>query len=76
LANYEIRLRYRVRNDAVKCATNAFFFQEGEANVYSTARYGQFRVTDDGEILLVNMYDLNLSKLGPAALFQNIPLEP
>ena len=65
LADKEILLRYRVRNGAVKFATNAFFFQEGNAKIYQPARYGQFRVDAEGEVLLVSLYDKDLKKLEP-----------
>ena len=65
LSKNEILMRYRVRNGAVKFATNAFFFQEGKEHQYLPARFGQFRVDDGGELLLVAMYDGNLDKLGP-----------
>lgn len=65
LAENEILMRYRVRNGVVKFATNAYFFQEGHGKYYQAARYGQFRVDDKGELLLVAMYDKNLKKLGP-----------
>jgi uncharacterized membrane-anchored protein len=61
----EILLRYRIRNGAVKFATNAYFFQEGHGKYYQTARYGQFRVDGKGELLLVAVVDENLNKLGP-----------
>ncbi len=61
----EVLMRYRVRNGAVKFATNGFFFQEGHAKYYQPARYGQFRVDASGELLLVALYDKNLNKLGP-----------
>ena len=61
----EILMRYRVRNGAVKFATNAYFFQEGHGKYYQAARFGQFRVDDKGELLLTAMYDKNLEKLGP-----------
>lgn len=61
----EMLLQYRVRNGAVKFATNAFFFQEGHGEIYEPARYGQFRVNDKGEVLLVDMYDTHLNKLQP-----------
>lgn len=61
----EILLRYRVRNGVVKFATNAFFFQEGQEPVYRSARFGQFRVNEDGELLLAAMYDEHLNKLRP-----------
>jgi uncharacterized membrane-anchored protein len=65
LGNNEMLMRYRVRNDTVKFATNAFFFQEGHAQYYEPARYGQFRANRKGELLLVAMYDKDLKKLGP-----------
>ncbi len=65
LSDNEVLMRYRVRNGAVKFATNAFFFQEGHGHYYEPARYGQFRVDDKGELLLVAMYSKDLKKLGP-----------
>lgn len=65
LSENEILMRYRVRNGAVKFATNAFFFQEGHAEFYEKAKYGQFRVNESGDLLLVDMYDEALNKLGP-----------
>ncbi|BBI48930.1 membrane protein [Vreelandella olivaria] len=64
LANNERRLRYRLRNGQVRFATDAFFFQEGHGERYEAARYGQFRVNDQGEPLLVAMYDNGLNRLG------------
>lgn len=63
-SNDEVLMRYRVRNGEVKFATNAFFFQEGHSQYYQTARYGQFRVDDKGELLLIGLYDKDLKKLG------------
>ncbi|ROR94911.1 putative membrane-anchored protein [Sinobacterium caligoides] len=64
LADNERLLRYRSRNGNVKFATNAFFFQEGHGEYYESAKYGQFRVDDDGELLLTAMYDKDLLKIG------------
>ena len=60
----ETLLRYRVREGRVKFATNAWFFQEGHAQIYEGARYGEFRVAPSGEMLLVAMLGKNLEKLG------------
>lgn len=65
LASDEVYMRYRVRDGALKFATNAFFFQEGNAGLYTAAQFGQFRVDKKGELLLVAMYDKDLKKLGP-----------
>jgi uncharacterized membrane-anchored protein len=67
LSEDEMILRYRVRSGEVKFATNAYFFQEGHGQVYEPARYGQFRVDNRGELLLVDLYDKDLLRLGPAA---------
>lgn len=61
----QVHMRYRIRNDRLKFASNAFFFQEGTAADYERARYGRFAVADDGEILLVALHDENLEQLGP-----------
>lgn len=65
LSEGDILMRYRVRNGAVKFATNAFFFQEGQGKYYQPAQYGQFRVDDKGEVLLAAMNDKDLIRLGP-----------
>jgi uncharacterized membrane-anchored protein len=59
----EILLHYRVRNGAVKFATNAFFFEEGSAKKYEKAKYGEFRVNGYGELLLVDLVDGNLTAI-------------
>jgi len=65
LTGNQVLLRYRVRNDQLKFATNAYFFQEGTREKYSTASYGMFLVDkDDGELLLVNLCDGDLMQLG------------
>jgi uncharacterized membrane-anchored protein len=65
LAPDEVLVRYRVRNGQPKLATNAFFFQEGHAQIYQVARYGEFRASPDGEVILTAMRDANLKVLGP-----------
>ncbi len=59
----EVRLRYRVRQGQVKFATDAWFFQEGQAKLYERARYGEFRVDPSGEMLLVAMLGEKLERL-------------
>ena len=59
----EARLRYRVRNGLPKFATNAFFFEEGHANDYAKARFGEFRVAPDGEAILTGLRDAARQRL-------------
>jgi uncharacterized membrane-anchored protein len=52
----EINLRYRIRKGQVWLGTNAFFFEEGAADRFSSARYGEFRVDrKSGEAVLVGL---------------------
>lgn len=44
--------------------TNAFFFEEGTAEVYENARYGEFKITADGTAYLVGLRDEGLNPLG------------
>ncbi len=61
----EVAMRYRIRDNRAKFATNAFFFQEGHATYYENARYGEFRVAPDGEALLVALRGEAHERLGP-----------
>ncbi len=60
----EIALRYRVRAGQANFATNAFFFEEGQARTYAEADYGEFRVGADGEMILTGLRDSRLQPLG------------
>lgn len=43
---------------------DAFFFQEGTAERYEAAAFGEFRVADDGTVLLTGLRDIRLEPLG------------
>ena len=43
--------------------TDAWFFKEGEAALWQTAKFGEFRVLPDGRALLVSMADANLKAI-------------
>lgn len=60
----QLRMRYRVRNDRVRFATDAYFFQEGDAQIYEAARYGEFRVAANGQSILVGMRDSARQNIG------------
>lgn len=57
-------LKYRYRSGRIKFATNAFFFEEGTANQYEQARYGEFKVAENGELLLHSLRDEEFRLLG------------
>ncbi|SFK39925.1 GDYXXLXY domain-containing protein [Methylophaga sulfidovorans] len=55
LAENELRLFFRVRHGKIKFASNGFFFQEGKASEYENAKFGEFKVGEDGNLLLVDL---------------------
>jgi len=59
----EVRMLYRRRGNKMKFATNAFFFQEGKAELYEAAKYGEFKVAENGDSILVAMIDEGLKKI-------------
>jgi uncharacterized membrane-anchored protein len=60
-----LRIRFRVRNGQIWLGTNAYFFEEGTAERYEGARYGEFRIDrESGEAVLVGLADENLEKMG------------
>ena len=67
LAPGEAALRYRVRGGVPYFGTNAFFFEEGSARAYENARYGEFRVDRDGEMILTGLRDERFQPMGPRA---------
>ena len=66
LAPNEIALRYRIRGGRPNFATNAYFFEEGQARAYEDAAYGEFRVGADGEMILTGLRDARMRALGEA----------
>ena len=70
LADDQMRLQFRLRNGQIKFATNAFFFQEGTGSIYEEARYGRFRVGDQGQLMLTHLVDAELQTLGQSKPLQ------
>lgn len=70
LADGQLRLQFRLRHGQVKLATNAFFFQEGTGEIYESAKYGLFRVGQDGNLLLTHLVDEQLHPLGQVKALQ------
>lgn len=61
----EYLLRYRRRAGSVQLGSKAFFFQEGHADYYANACYGELRVSGSGESILVGLRNNDLQPLGP-----------
>lgn len=66
LAPDELLVRYRVRDGRVRLGAEAFFFQEGHAQRYDAARYGELRVAPNGTSVLVGLRGRQREPLGEA----------
>lgn len=67
LAGREQRLRFRhvLHGDpSVRIGAESFFFEEGTADLYASARYGKLMVDPEGRSVLVGLADENLRPLG------------
>ncbi|MEP7083140.1 MAG: GDYXXLXY domain-containing protein [Betaproteobacteria bacterium] len=60
LAADEMQIELTPKNGRWILVTDAWHFAEGDAERWSKARYGEFRVAPDGRALLVGMADQNL----------------
>lgn len=65
LAPEEVILRYRERDGNLQLGAESFFFQEGHAEYYQTARYGELRVAPNGASILVGLRGERREPLGP-----------
>lgn len=73
LAPGELKVRYRIRGYRnVRLGAEEYFFQEGHAGLYDTARFGELRVSDSGTALLVGLADAERRPLGPQALHERL----
>ncbi len=64
LSDNQVKMQFRIRHAQIQLATHAFFFQEGTGAEYEKARYGEFRVDSNGELLLNNLRDESFKILG------------
>lgn len=57
-------LSFRKRGDSVRLASDAYFFEEGQWNTYSDARFGELRVNEAGDAVLTGLRDREGKLLG------------
>ena len=69
LAAGELRVQYRRHEDwrgpRLDYGAQAFFFQEGDAELYQNARYALLRVADDGVTVLTDLADKDRVAIKP-----------
>jgi uncharacterized membrane-anchored protein len=59
----QVAMRIRWRGGRPSIGPNAYFFQEGTAERFAAARWGEFRVSARGTALLTQLRDANLERL-------------
>ncbi len=55
----EYLVKYRNKGWRLNIGAESYFFQEGEAEKYDSARYGGIKTDKNGNSLLVGLYDVN-----------------
>jgi len=66
LARGEKLLRYHKKYDSsVKIVPDSFLFQEGHGAYYQAAEYGEFRIDNSGNHVLVGLTDKNYQRIVP-----------
>lgn len=66
LSDNQRLLRFRRRGESVRLASDAYFFEEGQWQVYADARFGEVRVNDGGDAVLTGLRDAERKRLGDA----------
>jgi uncharacterized membrane-anchored protein len=65
LAAGEQRLFFRKRGHAMRLGAEAFFFEEGRAGHFQSAKYGELTVATDGEAVLTGLRGADRKPLVP-----------
>jgi uncharacterized membrane-anchored protein len=64
ISNHEFLIKYTSKKwRGINIGAESYFFQEGEADKYENAKYGGIKVDDEGNSLLIGLYDENRKKI-------------
>ncbi|KEY57679.1 GDYXXLXY domain-containing protein [Serratia sp. DD3] len=61
----EVLMKYHLSNGWLNIGTPSYFFQEGDAERFADARYGEFRVGQDGTAILTYLLDAQGKRILP-----------
>jgi len=64
LQKNEKLIQFRYRKRRVQLGANHFFFQEGKAEIFTQAEFGEVRIDHNGSVILVGLRDKNYQLLG------------
>ncbi|GAB5490774.1 MAG: GDYXXLXY domain-containing protein [Phototrophicaceae bacterium] len=65
LADNETVINFYAPNGRVRVGVDSFFFQEGQTNIFGTARYAEVRILEGGGVMLVHLADENFQTIVP-----------
>lgn len=65
LADDEMRVKYALKGGSASFGSARYYFQEGTAEAYETAKYGVFKVSPSGHIILVDLADKDYKIMKP-----------
>lgn len=63
LSKQECLLKYGCNDNELHLGAESYFFEEGQSEKYDSARYGGLRVDEDGNSVLVGLFDAHLKQL-------------
>lgn len=61
----EVVIKYKTVNGRLFLGAESFFFEEGQEETYSEAKYGGLKVDPKGQSLLVGLYDKHCCRIQP-----------
>ena len=64
LVDGEVLLKFKYRK-SLQIGAESFLFEEGTADVFERAKYGELSVNGDGAAVLIGLRDSRLRVLGP-----------
>jgi len=56
----EYAIKYRAENWNINIGAGSYFFEEGQSDKYAEAKFGAIRIDNEGNSLLVGLYDEKL----------------
>lgn len=59
----QVPVRFHYNGASIQIGAESFFFEEGKAYTLDSARYGGLRVSENGECILIGLYDRHLMYL-------------
>lgn len=63
ITNNEYLIEYAVGNRGINIGAESFFFEEGQAEKYEKATYGGLMIDNQGNSILMGLYDENLNRI-------------